>query len=78
MSSNNATDPQPGDFDDELARIAADDVQVVQPSEVPVVSIQVTVQGGDAVTLERMAADRGKGPAEVVAELLRDAKRSAA
>jgi hypothetical protein len=38
----------------------------------------VSVEGEDAQRLERIAEARGKSPHDVVAELLRDADRSAA
>ena len=72
----NRDDPRPGDFDDGPARIARSHVQLVAPSDAPVVSLLVTIQAGDAVTLEHLAAARGKRPAEVIADLLRDAERS--
>jgi hypothetical protein len=40
--------------------------------------ILVSVEGEDAERLERIAGARGKKPGEVVAELLREADRSAA
>jgi hypothetical protein len=38
----------------------------------------ISVEGEDALRLERIAQARGKKPGDVVAELLRDADRSAA
>jgi hypothetical protein len=71
------SDPKPGDFDDELRRVDPDAVQVIGPCREPGVSIQVVVHGDDAVRLERIARSCGKKPGDVVAELLRDADRSA-
>jgi hypothetical protein len=71
-------DPQPGDFDAELERMAADNVQIVEPSAGTAVSIEVVVQGDDAARLERLAKARGRKPSELVADLLRDAERPAA
>jgi len=71
-------DPQPGDFDAELARVAAADVQVVDPSADARVSIQVVVQGEHAARLERVARARGQKPSELVADLLREAERPTA
>jgi hypothetical protein len=70
--------PKPGDFDAELARIASNAVQVVEPSEHADVAIQVVVHGDDAARLERVARARGKNPSELVADPLRDADRPAA
>jgi hypothetical protein len=71
-------DPQPGDFDAELARVDPQDIHVVEPSAEAVLSIQVVVHGDDAARLERVAKARGKKPSELVAELLREAERRAA
>jgi hypothetical protein len=40
--------------------------------------ILISVEGEDVQRLERIARARGKAPGDVVAELLRDADRSAA
>lgn len=66
-------DPQPGDFDDDLAAIDPRDVQVVEAGSGGQVTIVVSVEGEDAKRLERIAAERGKGVDEVVADLVRDA-----
>jgi len=71
-------DPQPGDFDAELAAIDPRDLQVVEAGSGAKVTLVVGVAGEDAVRLERLAAARGKKPSDVVAELLRDADRPAA
>ncbi|MGH2797377.1 MAG: hypothetical protein ACRDLO_03325 [Solirubrobacterales bacterium] len=66
-------DPQPGDFDDELAAIDPRDVQVVEPGSGGRVTIVVSVEGEDAKRLEQIAAERGTGMDEVVADLVRNA-----
>lgn len=71
-------DPQPGDFDEELAAIDPKNVQFVEHPKATGVSIQVTVRGDDANRLDRLARDRGQRPGEVVADLLRDADPGAA
>jgi hypothetical protein len=76
--TSDTPDPKPGDFDDELAHIDPDDVQIVEPSPDRAVSIQVIVSGEEALSLERIAQARGKEPGEVVAALIRDAAGRAA
>lgn len=71
-------DPQPGDFDADLAKL---DPRYVEHHEgVPEAKliVLVGVQGEDATRLERIAEARGQKAADVVAELLRDAERSIA
>jgi len=66
-------DPQPGDFDAEVAAIDPRDVQVVEPGSGTRVTIVVSVEGEDAKRLERIASARGQRPGEVVSTLLRNA-----
>jgi hypothetical protein len=66
-------DPQPGDFDDELAAIDPRDVQIVDAGSGGRVTLVVSVEGEDAKRLERIAAERGQGVDEVVADLVRNA-----
>lgn len=66
-------DPQPGDFDADLAAMDPRDVQIVEAGSGAKVRIVISVEGEDATRLERIAAQRGKKPGEVVAELLRNA-----
>lgn len=66
-------DPRPGDFDDGLAAIDPRDVQVVEAGSGGQVTLVVSVEGEDAKRLERIAAERGKGVDEVVADLVRNA-----
>jgi hypothetical protein len=65
-------DPQPGDFDDELAAIDPRDVQVVEAASGAHVTLVVSVEGEDTKRLERIAAERGQGVDEVVADLVRN------
>jgi len=66
-------DPQPGDFDADLAAIDPRDVQVVEAGSGGKVTIVVGIEGEDAVRLEKLATKRGQKPGEVVAELIRKA-----
>lgn len=66
-------DPQPGDFDDELDAIDPRDVQVVEAGSGGKVRIVVSVEGEDAKRLEQIAAERGQGVDQVVADLVRRA-----
>jgi hypothetical protein len=80
MSSDPWTDrdPQPGDFDSLLATIDREFVETHAGNPDATLRILVSVEGEDAERLERIAEARGKKPGEVVAELLREADRSAA
>ncbi|HUA73602.1 MAG TPA: hypothetical protein VL988_02485 [Solirubrobacteraceae bacterium] len=71
-------DPLPGDFDEELGSLESADVQVVQPSRDRHLVVQFTLEGDDAVALQRIAADQGEGPGEVVRALIRAASTKAA
>lgn len=66
-------DPQPGDFDAELAAIDPRDVQIVERHSGTKVTIVVSVEGEDATRLQRLADARGQRPSEVVSALLREA-----
>jgi hypothetical protein len=66
-------DPQPGDFDEELAALDPRDVQVVEAGSGGKVTIVVSVEGDDAKRLEELAVQRGKPVDEVVADLVRHA-----
>jgi hypothetical protein len=70
-------DPQPGDFDAELALLDASMVEHHAGDQDARLRVLVSVEGEDAARLARIAEARGKTPGEVVAELLRDAERSA-
>lgn len=64
-------DPLPGDFDEELADIHPEDVQVVEASRDRRLVVQFTVDGDDAATLQRIARDQGVMPGDVVRSLIR-------
>lgn len=66
-------DPQPGDFDAEIARADPEQVETHPGNPGAKLRILVSVEGDDAKRLERIAAARGERPGEVVAELLRAA-----
>jgi hypothetical protein len=80
MSESPWTDlePQPGDFDAELATIDPRFVRMHQGSPDAKVRMVLSIEGEDAERLQRISTDRGEKPAVVIAELLRKADRSAA
>jgi hypothetical protein len=71
-------DPQPGDFDADLAHIDSRFVETHPGNPDAKLRMLISVEGEDVLRLERIAQARGKKPGDVVAELLRDADRSAA
>lgn len=71
-------DPQPGDLDDVLASIDPKYVEYHDGDPTATLRILVSVDGEDALRLERIADERGKTPHDVVADLLRAADRPAA
>ena len=71
-------DPQPGDFDAELARLDPRYVEHHEGDPDAKVVVVVGIEGEDARRLERLAEARGKNVADVVAELVREADASAA
>ena len=71
-------DPQPGDFDAELAQIDERYVESHPGNPDAKLRILISIEGEDVLRLERIAQARGKKPGNVVAELRRDADRSAA
>jgi hypothetical protein len=71
-------DPQPGDFDADLTRIDPRYVESHPGDAGARLRMLISVEGEDALRLERIARARGKTPGDVVAELLRDADRPAA
>jgi hypothetical protein len=71
-------DPQPGDFDADLANIDQRFVETHAGNANAKLRLLISVEGEDAVRLERIVQARGQKPGDVVAELLRDADRSAA
>lgn len=80
MSVNPWTDPdpQPGDFDAELAKLDPRYVEHHDGDPEAKLVVLVGVEGEDAKRLERIAEARGKSAAGVVSELLRDADRTLA
>jgi hypothetical protein len=68
-----APDPEPGDFDADLAHLSSDDVIEYPGNPVARLALHLTLEGDDADTLRRIAHDRGQRPSEVVADLLRTA-----
>ena len=71
-------DPQPGDLDAELAMLDESAFEYHEGHPEAKLRILISVEGDDVARLERIAQARGKKPGDVVAELLRDADRSAA
>jgi hypothetical protein len=71
-------DPQPGDFDADLAKLDPRYVEHHEGDPDAKLIVLVEVEGEDAKRLERISEARGKTAADVVAELLRDAERSLA
>jgi hypothetical protein len=71
-------DPQPGDFDAELAWLHESALEYHEGHPGAKLRILISVEGEDVLRLERIAQARGKKPGDVVAELLRDADRPAA
>ena len=80
MSVNPWTDPdpQPGDFDAELAKLDPRYVEHRDGDPDAKLVVLVGVEGEDAKRLERIAEARGKTAADVVSDLLRDADRTLA
>ena len=80
MNANPWTDPdpQPGDFDAELAKLDPSSVDLAEGNPEAKLIVLVGVEGEDAERLERLAEARGKTAAAVVAELHRDADASRA
>jgi hypothetical protein len=70
-------DPQPGDFDAELARLDESAFEYHEGHPGAKLRILISVEGEHVLRLERIAQARGKKPGDVVAELLRAADRSA-
>jgi hypothetical protein len=72
------SDPEPGDFDADLASLAPELVTGRDGDPSATLRILVSVEGEDASRLQRIADAQGKKPGDVVAELLRAADRPAA
>jgi len=71
-------DPQPGEFDADLAKLDPRYVERHAGDPEAKLVVLVEIEGEDAKRLERLAEARGKNSADVVAELLREAERSVA
>jgi hypothetical protein len=69
-------DPEPGDFDADLAKLDPRYVERHEGDADAKLVVLVGVEGEDAKRLERISEARGKNAAGVIAELLRDADRS--
>ena len=69
----NAPDPEPGDFDAELADVDTRNVHRSPGNPDARLSLGVTVHGDDADKLRQIAHTRGQRPSDVVADLLRSA-----
>lgn len=69
----NAPEPEPGDFDEELAQVASGHVHRRPGNPAARLSLRLTVEGESAEKLRRLARDRGQRPSEVVADLVRSA-----
>ena len=77
MSTSPWTDlePDPGDFDMDLATIDPRYIERHRGNAEATVRILLTFEGEDARRLQRIAAARGQKPTDLIAELLRDADR---
>jgi hypothetical protein len=71
-------DPQPGDFDADLANLDPDRLEHHPPNPDAKLTILVGVAGEDAQRLERLAAARGVSADTLIADLLREAEVSTA
>jgi hypothetical protein len=71
-------DPQPGDFDADLATIDLRFMEVHRGDPNAKVRIVVSIEREDARRLQRLSAARGEKPTELIAELLREADKPAA
>jgi hypothetical protein len=66
-------DPQPGDFDADLAAIDSRYVEVLPANPDARVTIVVGIEDEDAEQLQRLATARRQRPGEVISSLLRSA-----
>jgi hypothetical protein len=71
-------DPQPGDFDADLAKLDPRYIERHDGDPDATLIVLVGVEGEDAKRLERLSEARGKNASAVISELLREAERSAA
>jgi hypothetical protein len=73
-----AEDPEPGDFDADMADIDPDLVAFRDGYSSTTFRVLVSVEDDDSRRLGRIAEARGKSPHDVIAELRRNADRPAA
>lgn len=66
-------DPQPGDFDAELAEIDPRYVEAHEGNPDAKLTIVVGIEDKDAERLQQLAAERHQRPGEVISSLLRSA-----
>jgi hypothetical protein len=66
-------DPEPGDFDADLAAIDPHYVEAVAGNPNAKLTIVVGIEDEDAEQLQRLATARGQRPGEVISSLLRSA-----
>jgi hypothetical protein len=71
-------EPQPGDFDADLATIDPRYREAHRGDPNAKVRIVLSIEGEDAERLQRMSIARGERPTDLIAELLRDADCPAA
>ena len=71
-------EPQPGDFDADLATTDPRFLEAHRGDPNAKVRIVLSIEGEDAKRLQRISVARGERPTDVITELLRDADRPAA
>ena len=71
-------DPQPGDFDEFLDALDPRDITTQDGRPDAKGRILLSLDSDEASRLQRLAAARGERPSELIAELLREAERTAA
>lgn len=71
-------EPQPADFDADLATIDPRFVEIHRGDPNAKVRIVLSIEGEDARRLERISRTRGEKPTDVIAELLREADKPVA
>lgn len=72
-SRNQIPDPEPGDFDAELATVSNADLEFVEAGSGAEFAIEILIAGEDALRLGQIATERDQSPSEVIAELIRSA-----
>jgi len=78
MSESPWTDlePEPGDFDTELATINPRFIDAHHGDQDAKVRIVVSIEGEDATRLQRVSTARGETPSQLITQLLREADHS--